>query len=534
MDPKLPKPKPVFFHNLSIKDVFGLIIFLQIPLAFFLSNFISTYKIIYYAILAVFIVVYTLAGQFFFEQQKLTGLGKKLIALTAVNTIILSFINFTGNLVSPYFFVIYLLIFTVSIYFDPEILILECLIILGSIFTSELYDQGTLNLLLETLSTRDLASILSIIVTIPVGLVTAAFVKNLRKRQGLLDLSKELLIVRDIEDEALLEEINQGVIILDPELKIIKVSKWIEKNLKVSPQILLEKDIRELAFFDTVSELRLNSSDYFYRNLAGENPHELSWKVNYKNQYGKYQKFLVKQTPLISQGQLIGHMLTLKHPAKNVQEAISSFNQLLSFRLSSSLVVLRNLLNISAIKNDPVFPNIEKHLGLIVNTLNDTSIRNDIVDGNLVMRPSNFNLNKLVQNIIKRSDPVRNISVWNVSPLYKTQPATITSDRTLCSNLLSYAVKGAVNLSDDSNLSISFEEDENTQKPKIVISVVVKDEIPDGINVLEPFFAGRLTILAKYRGTGLEIYNASLLAEFLGFDFAATISNNKLIIQIIF
>ncbi|MDD3647851.1 MAG: hypothetical protein PHS44_05135 [Candidatus Dojkabacteria bacterium] len=534
MNPILPKTKHVLFPNLSLRDVFGLIIFLQIPLAFFLSNFVASYKAIYYAILVIFVIIYTLAGQFFFEQQKLTSLGKKLIALTAINTIILSFIDLTGGLVSPYFFITYLLIFMVSVYLSPEFLVLECLIIIGCIISSELYSRNSIQNVLASLGTRDVINLVSIVVAIPVGVVTSLIVKNLRKRQGLLDLSRELLEVRDIEDEALLKKVNQGVIILDTELNILKVSRWIEKKLKVSPQILLEKNIRELSFYDTVSELKLPPSDYFYKNLESRNPQELSWKLNYRNQYGKYQKFLVRQIPLKAQEQLIGFMLTIRNPSKNMQEAVSSFSQLFSFRLSSSLVVLRNLLNISSVKNDPVYPNLEKHLELMVNTLNDASIKNDIIEGNLIIKTTRFGLAGLVQKVIDASDMIKDVSIWNVSPLYKNQQATISSDHSLCFKLIAYVLKGAANLSDDPSVSISLGEDDNTQKPKLTVSVALREDIPDGINILEPFFAGRLIILAKYRGTGLEIYNASLLAEFLAFDFNATISNNKLVIQIIF
>ena len=532
---KMFKVRLKLFEDITLKDILGLFIFLQIPLSFFLSNFIQNFRVFYYAILALFIISYTLIGQFFFEQEKLSSLGKKLIALTVINTVILSFINFSGNLVSPYFFILYILIFTISIYLPPEVLVLECLIIFFSIFTAEVYYFQSVGKMFESISPQELSNLFSILIIMPLTMVIASFVRNLQKKQGLLSLSKDLLAVRDIEDEALLEEINQGIIVLDSDQRIIKISRWVEKEFNLVAPLLLGKRIRELVLYDAVSNKKLLSSDYFYKNLNADEPQQLSWRILYKNQYGKFKKFVIKQTPLIVEKNVIGFLFIIKYPPKKVSELVSSFNQILGFRLSSNIAVIKNLLAMSKdFQKDPVYPNIKNNLDVLIKTLNDTAIRNDITDGNREITLTDFDLNTLTNNVIKKIDPIRNIAVWNISPIYKTQSVSISSDKELCKKLIEYAIRSALYLSKDSSLNISFDEDENIKRPRIIISVNIDKKFPEGIDVLEPFFAGKLSVLTNYPCSCLELYNENIIAKFLSFDFYAGISNNKLIIKIIF
>ena len=81
---------------------------------------------------------------------------------------------------------------------------------------------------------------------------------------------------------------------------------------------------------------------------------------------------------------------------------------------------------------------------------------------------------------------------------------------------------------------MTLDEDESLKRPRVVLSVDLKDDFSKAIKLLDPFFAGDPTIISKYKGTGLELSNANLIAKFLDFDFDAAISNNKLVIKIIF
>ncbi|MBN2016412.1 hypothetical protein JW766_06315 [Candidatus Dojkabacteria bacterium] len=525
-----------FFKSFTISDIIGFIIFLLIPLGLFATDFISQYRIYFYSLLAVFVAIYTLVGQFFFEDKTTGKIGKKFLSLTVINTLIISFINFTGNITSPYFFILYFLIFTVSIFTSVEMLLFECLIIFLSILVSETFKYDSITILLQSISSQELSNLLSIVASLPLAIVISSFTRSLQRKQELLLLSRKLLMIRDIEDEVLLEEINQGIIVLDQELTIVKISRWIENKFNLTAKLILDKKITELTFFDPVSNRRLLPSDNFYKNLLTTTPNELNWRILYKNQYGKFIKFVIKQTPLlVNNNKPIGFLLLVKEPPKTVQDLVSSFNQVLSFRLSSSIAMVKNLLSISKnIKSDPIYPQVEKHLNFIVQLLNDTTTKNDIADGNVEVKVTKCDLKTVTQCVLEELDPIRKVAVWNISPLYKTKPIQITSDIMLCKKLLKYSIKGALYFSADATVNLAFDEDENLKRPRIIITVSSMAKIPKGVNILEPFFAGELVTFPKYAGTGLEFSNANLLASYLGFDFNAEIRNNSLVVKIIF
>jgi len=71
------------------KDVFGLLVFVAIPLSLFVFNLVGEYRMVFYAILVIFIATYTLVGQFFFERARMGSLGKQLLALTVINTLVI-------------------------------------------------------------------------------------------------------------------------------------------------------------------------------------------------------------------------------------------------------------------------------------------------------------------------------------------------------------------------------------------------------------------------------------------------------------
>lgn len=519
----------------NTKDILGFIIFLLIPLSFFFSNFVINFKVYYYAILALFVAIYTLVGQFFFEEDKISSLGKKLISLTVINTLIISFINFTGNVSSPYYFILYFLLIFVAFFTSTEVLILESVIIFFSIFITEIYKFSSLSLLFQSIDTQALANFLSIPLSLPLVVVISTFVKNLQKKQDLLLLSKELLTIKDIEDEALLEEVNQGVIVIDSNLKIAKISKWIENKFSLSAKFLLGKNFTELKFYDPVSNQKFLPSDYFYKNLSSTHPQKLTWRVLYKNQYGKFKKFIIKQSPLLIKTSSIGFLISVKIPPKTASGFVSSFNQLLNFRISSSIAVVKSSLSIlDQTKMDSKYSTLQKHINLIVQILNDATIKNEITDGKCEMTLSLIDLKAIAKSVVEKLTNFGKIAMWNISPLYKNKSINIKTDSTLCEKLLTYAIKGSFFLSKNLNVSLAFDEDENLKKPSIIITTDVDLEIPENIDILQPFFSGELAILSNYKGSGLEFSNANLIANFLGFDFNVKISNNKLIVKIIF
>jgi hypothetical protein len=524
-----------FFKGLSIKDIFGLLLYLAIPISFFVLDLPERYRIIYFAVLAIFIALYTLVGQFFFEDRKLSSLGKKLLALTIINTLVLSFVNYTGGINSPLFFIIYFLTFLTAIFVSGEILIFETMIIFVSILVPEVREYNSFTSYFQALSTQEIFYLLSIPLTLPLAFGVAVFMKSLQKKQDLLLLSKEMLAIRDIEDEALLEEVNQGVIVLNKKLEIIKISSWVEKNFSLTARLLLGKSVAELEFFDPVSNKKLLANDYFYKNLTSSKPQKVNWRVLYKNQYGKFIKFVIKQNPLVAGESVIGFLLSVKTPPSSVKSVVGSFNKILSFRMSSSISLLKNLFTISPqIKKDPVYPTIEKHFEFLVRLLEDTTIKDDIADGNYEINMTTFDLKVLAQKVIEKIDPIRKIAVWNISPMYRTSSVSVKTDQLLTDKLLTYSIKGALYFSKDASVSLSLDEDENLKRPRVLITVPLKEELPEVIKVVEPFFAGQIETLAKYTGTGLELSNANLIAKFLGFDFNAGIGDNRLVIKVVF
>lgn len=520
---------------MSGKDFLGLLIFLAIPLSFFVSNVIGTYRLYYYLILLVFIIVYALIGQFFFEEQRFGNIGKRLIALTIINTLLVSFVHFTGNVSSPYFFILYFLIFSIAIVFPIEILMLENVIIFLCIFVAEWYDFGSFSVLFSSISSIEKALLFSIPISLPLVIGISLFVNRLTIRQKLLETSRNLLAIQDIEGEALLSEINQGIIMLDPNLRIVKISHWIEQNLNTTARILLGKKIDELTFIDAVTNEPFRENHPFYKNLFEKQPQRLNWRILYKNQYGKYIKLVVKQRPLIVNDRVIGFLLLMRYPPKALTEVMTTFNQLFNFRLSSSLAIVKNFLETSqSIRADVKYPQIQGQISLITRLLNDSSIKGDIADGNIELTISRVDIQAIINNIITGYASIGSITLWNVSPSYKNKPIVVETDTHWCQKLLAYAIQGALFLAKDRKVAVNIDEDEILRKPTILITSDAATHLPERIDLLEPFFSGKLLVLSKYAGTGLEISNANLLAKFLGFDFNAEIGNNKVVIKIIF
>jgi len=518
------------FLNINIKDLFGFIIYLIVPLSFFFSNFISNYRIYYYAILAFFIAAYTLIGQFFFEDKKITNIGKKLISLTVINTLLISFVNLSGNISSPYYFILYFLLIFVGIFTSKEIVIFEAIIISFSIIITEIYKYSSLVLFFQSLETESFINLLSIPSSIPLVVIISAYISNLREKKDLLLLSKDLLTLKDIEDETLLQEVNQGIIIININLEIVKISKWIENNFNLASKFLLGKKLTELNFYDPVSNQKLVKTSQFYKNLQSSSPQKLIWKIYYKNQYDKFKNFLIKQTPLIYNNKLTGFIITVKQPPKSHYAQSSSFNKLLNNRISLNIQNINKLIS----NNDPKSKNLINRINTITLVLKDTEIRNKILSGNHQIVLSNTDLKSITKSVIEQLSTLGEVDIWDISPIYQNKTIDLETDILLCKKLLNSAIKGSFYLSTTSKISLTFDEDENFKKPSLKITTDVKTDPSINNDLIKPFFSSNENILSNYKGSGLEFSNANIISNYLGFDFNIKISNNKLVVKIIF
>jgi hypothetical protein len=81
---------------------------------------------------------------------------------------------------------------------------------------------------------------------------------------------------------------------------------------------------------------------------------------------------------------------------------------------------------------------------------------------------------------------------------------------------------------------MSVDEDDALRKPAVIITANLPKDFPQKVDILEPFFAGKLVILAKYKGSGLEFSNANLIARYLGLDYSAQVTGGKLVVKVIF
>lgn len=521
--------------KLSSKHIFWLLLFFVVPLIFFVSNFIGEYRSYYYSVLALFVGAYAIVGHFFFKRTRLGDLEKKLIALIVINTVIISLVNFTGNAASHYFFILYFLMFAVAIFASAEVFVLECVIILTSVVVLEVHKVGSFGQLFGSLSPSELANLISIPVTLPLMMIIAAFVRNLQEKQELFLLSKEMLALEDVEDQILLEEIDQGLIVLDTGLTIVKVSKWIEKNLGMVSELLVYRNLNELEFYDPLTNLKLARKDHFYKNLTEQNPQKLNFRVLYQDKEGKFKKYVVKQNPLHVDKKLIGFLLTVRLAPKTVSEAIMSFDEILRFRLSSSIALIRNITEVSdEIKGDSSYPTLKKHIDLIIQILNDNALKSDIASGNYTLQRSTVDLKKLLSDLTRSIDPSQKDFVLKLSDLCKIRPIYLNTDARLCEKLVNYILSGANYFARGGKVDMELSSDEKMEEVILKVTVGLKEEFLKVLKVVEPFFAGQVVVLSKYIGTGLEFSNADLIAKFLGFDFDAGIDDSRLVVKVEF
>lgn len=523
----------VLVSQINYKDFLCVIIFFSFPLAFFATDFETKFQLIYYGIVMGAIILYALFTQFFRENEKVSMLGRNLISLACVNTVVLSFIHFTGNAASNFFFMIYLLLFSMTPFYGFAIVIIEDIIVLLVTTLGSIYNYGSLYIFFKSADTLQKVNIFSILLLLPLLVAISTYIKNLKSRSSTLNLSKELLSLEEVEDEMLLSEISQGIIMLDSELKIVKMSKWIETNLEINPLVWIDRKFSELSLYDYVTNLKLSETDYFYQNLTSDHPRKINWRVLYKDEYGKLKKLTVKQVPLVIEDRKIGFLLSIKYPQTALEQTLSSFNRLLNFRISSSLSMIRNL--IASFKGDVSSSSlVTKQLDLLALILRDMNIRDEMVNGEYEITVEQVNVLDLLSATLSRLQKEGRVSLWNVNPIYKNTPLIESTDAKSLERIFVYSIRAALLLAKERELTISVEEESNTLSPEIVITANAKEEFLKPLNLEEPFFGGRLILLSRFSGTGLELSNAKLIAAYLDFDFSAEISNNKIIIRIIF
>ncbi len=522
----------------KVLNTLSLMIFLLIPLTLFVFNVHQTYNLYYYIFLTISILIYAALGigHTSTQSSKKSTKGKLLIGISFVNLIILSLIQLTGNLQTPYFFLLYFLLFIYSFFATPTLIVLEIIVVFLSLFSIKFHAYDSFHNMRVGLTFLERVRMISLVISTPIIISLSRLIQNLKQKKKFFEISQDLLEVQDIEDETLLSEIDQGVIVVDQELTIVKVSKWIEDNFGITADLFLNKNFKELTFYDAVSNKKIKETDYFYKNLKSRAPQTLNWRVLYKNQYGKYKKFVIKQNPLIVKGKLVGFLLSFKYPPKSLTDIISSFNRLLNFKISSNIGMIKNLLSTDKkIQTSENYKLLKKHIKEITKLLNDASIKNNITEGHQEITITKFDLNTKLKNEISQIQNLGASNIWNISPIYKNKEVLVKSDSKLCSKLLEYTLKGCLYLTKNQKIQISIDESQTQKAPTLTITANdIKAEVSEKSDLIEPFFGGKLVILSKYKGTGLELSNANLIANFLGFDYEAQVEGKSVTAKIIF
>jgi len=513
------------------KNLFALVVFITLPLLVYIFTALKFNLLISIGILILIFFSCFFALQFFGENEKLDSTGKNLLLFFLLNTIVSTIMFATGGISSHYYFFVYILILFSSVTFKFGIVFLEVfLIFFINIFIwltskdslSQIFSQG------ETYAQINLFSpFLMLLLVIPLTI----FIYNLRKKTEILRHSKELLYLQDLEDETLLTEINQGIIILDSELNIVKFSKWIEQNFEIQPSAILGKELIELSFMDYITGEKIQKDNYFYRNLFSENPKKLNWRVLYKNKYGKIKKFIIKQIPLEHYGKFAGFLLSVKTPQSSIDIISSSFTQMLAFRMNSSVGMIKNFLSFDGPVDEETKIKIGNHIELLSGILKDMNERDRVASGDYEIIIEETDLKNMISLLVSAM-PEKKAGFWTVSPYFKNQKINYPLDTYLFEQIIRYLIIGSFYLSSGKGISISLDNGEGNNYLKIVITTDAMDGLPKDMDLSDEFFGGRLVVLSKYKGSGLEISNAKLFCSYLDFDFDARISNNKINIEI--
>lgn len=520
-------------HNLSAprkKDIFAMIFYLSIPLLFIITNFISQYKIFSYILIIFLIIVYSLFLQFFMDKNRKNSLSRNLYVLTIINIIVTSFLIPNGGLSSNFSFLTYLIIFLTVIFYSKFITILEISLLMLIFFFDTLYNVGLRELFVVESNKPYLYNFLGFIISFPLFVTAANYIDVLKEKSKSLLISKDLLKLQDVEDETLFSEINKGIIILDRNLRIIKLSRWIAVNLEITPELYIGKDFSQLKFHDYITNRKLNRDDYFFNNLEDNDPKKIKWRVVFKNQYGKFQKLIVKQIPLKMNEFVSGFMIIINYPQRSLDKVLSSFEQILAFRLNSSLGMVKNLLENKGVKDEK----IDRHLQSLSSMLKDMKRRNEILKGEYEISVEKFDILNILSNISEEMKEIANIRIWEVDPYLKNRGLSIKSDLKTFKRIIFYVLEATVLLSKNKAISMSINLDSSGSHPRLILTTKAKEGLPKNAQLGEEFFGGKLVLLSKYKGSGMELSNAKLLANYLNFDFNAKISNNKVIVEIIF
>lgn len=507
------------------------ILFCIVPAIFFILNFESFNKYLYYGVIFILIVISTLFMQFFYEEKSIFSKDKTLILLITINTIVLSFVSFTGGTNGILFFLIYLLLFLTTIFIDKEILLLEMCIVLISLIFQEKSKEG----FMFSIKNKSFQSIVSVISLMPFLYAVSVLLSNFRAKIQMLSFAKNLLLLQEIEDKALMQEINEGIMILDKELKIIKVSEWVVKQLGISTDRLLGQSIKKIELYDAVTNQKFDEDDLFIQNFYAEKPQKLKWRVLFKNEYSKFIKFFIKVKPIFFNNEKVGFLITFELPPQNIFELVNSSEGIFNFRLSSILVSIRNAITLSKneIKTDN-FVKIENRLRMFSNLLNDNIFRNNITDGFITVSVKEINVVEKLFAFQKELGKISKINIWTVFPLYKNQGILMKTDESLFDKMLLYILKGCIFFSVDNKVNISIDQDSVTQKPSILFSI--DSEVTEGLtgeDILKPFFGGKILAISKYKGTGLEFSNAFLVSKILNVEITVSIIGKRIMVKMI-
>lgn len=532
-----------------IESFVASVMLLLSPCIILFVDFYFDYRYFIFALLSLLIIFYFLVEIFFRISEKVPVSIRRVVRLSIVNVIFLSIIAYTGNLSSSFFFVLYFLVIYVALSEYSFLAIQETFLLLVYLFVFEVVQEGSLDHLFRNEGHRALVNALSLLLYSPLSIALANYFSTLRQKEVSLEQARNLLLEEELGEETLLEELNQGVIVTDSRLNIIKVSKWIERELGVSTRVLLEKGFQEaFQFYDPIRIFPIQKTDFFYRNLYSKSPQELKWQVVFKDRYGKSKTLTIIQKPIYYEHRkFVGFIIFINIPSKidELSGYVGTFNQVLNFKLSSSLAIIKSSLTMikerTKIEQSDLFDRYFKastsSIRNMVELLEDSNLSTRIKEQNLELKITGVDINKLLDSIVQDYSYSNSIARFIVSSPYKqTDKISILADPILLTKGLERLFRGAVILSQGRKMDVLLLQDLVTKKPtlEVIFEGGVVEVVKDLGKLEVPFYDGDMGLLTKYEGSGLEISNASQLLKHMGFDFRIRYEVPNLIFKVVF
>lgn len=515
------------------------LIFFLSPLLIIVIRFFFEYRFLIFVLLGGLILLFFLTNLFFQYSRNIPKKIKKSIRISIINIIFLSLISFSGNLNSSFFFIIYFLLIYVALGEFSDVAVWESFLLVIYMIIFQI-QESSINEVIRESGTKGIINIFSVLLYSPLTMAIASYFDVFRKKELSLEKARDLLLEEEIGDEALMEELNQGLVVTDTELNIIKVSKWVENELGVSASLLLNKNFEDVFdFYDPIKNFPIQKSDYFFKNLHQKFPKKLKWRIMSKNSYGKEKIITLIQKPIYYHQNLTGWIMLFSIPSKEEELVgyVDTFNQVLSYKISSSLSEVKNA--ISTLKNkarykesdERYFDTSLENINSTIRLLEDSNLSTKIKNGTLEIKSTGINLVKMVVRVANKSDYIEWVTINR-----KYQDLNILADEYLLTKAIDSLIKGCLIIATDHRLHILLDQDLFTKKPKFEIRLIGGVlEVASNLRKLEvPFYDGDMSLLTKYQSTGLEISNASELFKYMGYKFSIQYKAPDMIFSVVF